>query len=101
MRPRILAVGADRRQRRVFRDGDSFRHLLPAHMGGESVAGRQQAERLAVTGIDRNRFFQQRLRHQIILPRHPPVMRQRAHHQIPGVHIVGRLAPGAKILGRI
>ena len=36
MRPRILAVGADRRQRRVFRDGNGFRHLLPAHMGGET-----------------------------------------------------------------
>ena len=28
-------------------------------------------------------------------------MRQRAHHQIPGVHVVGRLALGAEILGGI
>ena len=32
----------------------------------------------------------------MILPGHPPVMRQRPHHQVPGIHAVGRLAPGAK-----
>ena len=70
-------------------------------MGREGVAGRQQAQRLAVMGIDRDGFFQQRLRHQIVRPRHPPVMRQRAHQQIPGVHIVRRLALAAEILGGI
>ena len=35
---------------------------------------------------------------EIILARHSPVMRQRAHHQIPGVQAVGRFALGMKIL---
>ena len=65
------------------------------------MAGRQQAERVAVAGIDRDGLFEQRLRYQIVLPRHAPVMRQRAHHQIPGVHVVGRLAAGVKVLGGI
>jgi len=37
----------------------------------------------------------------MILPGHPPVMRQRPHHQVPGIHAVGRLALGAKTLRRI
>ena len=61
------------------------------------MAGRKHAERLAVVGIDGGRLFQQRLRDDIVLSRHPPVMRQRPHHQIPGIHAVGRLALGAKI----
>ena len=28
-------------------------------------------------------------------------MRQRAHHEIPRIHVVGRLAPGAEILGGV
>ena len=67
-------------------------------MGAERVAGGEHAERLAVVRIDGDRLLQQRLRDHIVLPRHPPVMRQRPHHQIPGVHAVRRLALGAKIL---
>jgi len=33
----------------------------------------------------------------IVLSGHPPVMRQRPHHQIPSIHAVRRLAPGVKI----
>ena len=101
MRPCVLTVGADRRERGALRHRNRLRHLLPAHMGGEGVAGREQAERLAIARIDRDGLFQQRLRHQIVLPGHAPVMLQRAHHQIPGVHVVRRLALGAEILGRI
>ena len=61
------------------------------------MAGGEHAERLAVVRIDGDRLLEQRLRDHIVLPRHPPVMRQRPHHQIPGVHAVRRLAPGAKI----
>ncbi len=62
------------------------------------MAGGKNAERLAVIRIDTDRLLQQRLRHDIVLPRHAPVMRQRPHHQIPGIHAVRRLALGAKIL---
>ena len=65
------------------------------------MAGRQQPERLAVIRIDGDRLFQERLRHQIVLPRHAPVMRQRSHHEAPRVHIVRRLAPGPEILGGV
>ena len=61
----------------------------------------KQAERLAVARIEGNRLFQQRLRHHIVRPRQAPVMRQRAHQQIPGVHVVGRLALGAEAFGGI
>ena len=69
--------------------------------GRESMAGGQKTERLAVAGIDRDRLLQKRLRHQIVLLGHAPVMLQRAHHQIPGGHVVRRLAAGAEIFGRI
>ncbi len=45
-----------------------------------------------VIGIDLRRFLQQRLRHNIILPRHPPEMRKRPHHQVPRIHAARRLA---------
>jgi len=32
-----------------------------------------------------------------VLPRHPPVVGERPHHQIPCIHIVRRLAPAAEI----
>ena len=35
---------------------------------------------------------------EVVLPRHPPVVRQRPHHQVPGVELLGRLAQGAEIL---
>ena len=58
-------------------------------------------KRLAVSGIDGDRLFQKRLRHQIVLPRHAPVMRQRPHDEAPRIHVVGRLAPGPEILGGV
>ena len=70
-------------------------------MRREHVAGAEQPERLAVVRIERDGLFEQGLRHDMVLPRHAPVMRERAHQEIPGVHAVGRLALGAKILGGI
>ena len=70
-------------------------------MGAEGMACGENAERLAVVRIDRNRLFQQRLCDHIVLPGHPPVMRQRPHHQIPGIETAGRLASSAKIFGSV
>src|SRR3954463_4735930 len=39
VRPRVLAVGPDRRQRRALRHRNGFGHVLPAHMGAEHMAG--------------------------------------------------------------
>src|SRR6266436_8219200 len=41
MRPGVLAVGADRRQRRALGDRYRLRHLLPAHMGAENMTDRE------------------------------------------------------------
>src|SRR5258705_9626971 len=62
------------------------------------MVGRKRGQRLTVVRIDRNRAFQQRLRGETVGTRHPPVMRQRPHHQVPRVHAVGWLAPAAKVL---
>ena len=70
-------------------------------MGAEAVTRCKYAERLAVFGVDCNRLLQKRLRHFIILPRDPPIMRQRTHHQLPRIHTVGVLAPHAKVFRRI
>ena len=73
----------------------------PAQMHAEHMVGGEQGQRLAVVRVDRDRLFQQGLRGDAVGPRHPPVMRQRPHHQVPRVHVVGRFAPAAKILRRI
>ncbi|MGP8124201.1 MAG: hypothetical protein ACLP8B_27240, partial [Xanthobacteraceae bacterium] len=65
------------------------------------MAGGKHAERLTVAGIDGDRLLQQRLRDQIVLSRHPPVVRQRPHQQVPRIHAVRLLALGAKIFRRI
>ena len=62
------------------------------------MAGGEHAKRLAVVRIDGDRLLEQGLRDHVVLARHPPVVRQRPHHQVPGVHAVRRLAPGAEIL---
>jgi hypothetical protein len=72
--------------------------VFPAHMRAECMTCGKNSERLAIIRIDTDRLFQQRLRHDIVLPRYAPVMRQRPHHQIPGVHAVWRFALGVKIL---
>ena len=68
---------------------------------GEHVAGGEKAQRLAVLRVDGDGLFQQRLGDHIVLPRHAPVVRQRAHHQVPRVHAVRGLALGAKIFGGV
>jgi len=65
------------------------------------MTGGEHAKRLAVIRIDRRRLLKQRLRDRIVLARYPPVMRQRPHHQIPGVQAVWRFAPAAKIFRHI
>ena len=50
---------------------------------------------------DGNCLLEQRLRLKIILAGHSPIMRQRAHHQIPGVHAIGCLALRVKIFRRV
>src|SRR6185295_19796820 len=52
VRPRVLTVGPDRRQRRTLRDRNDLGHFLPAHVGAERMAGSQQPKRLAVSWID-------------------------------------------------
>ena len=37
------------------------------------------------------------MRDHVVLSRQSPVVRQSAHHQIPGIHAIGRLALGAEI----
>ena len=101
MRPGILAVGGNRRQCRSLGYGRCGCKIRPAQMHAKHMVGREQGQRLAVVRIDRNRAFQQRLRGEAVGSRHPPVMRQRPHHQVPCVHAVGRLAPAAKILGSV
>ena len=97
MRPGVFTVGEDRRRRGALGDRCHHRHVLPAHMGAKGVAGGEHAERLAVMRVDCGRLLEQGLRHHVVLARHPPVMRQRPHQQVPGVHAVGRLAPGAEV----
>ena len=70
-------------------------------MGAEDAAVGEQPQRLAVMRIDLDRLFQQRLRHRVVRPRHPPVMRERAHHEIPGVEAARRLVLRAKAFGGI
>ena len=48
--------------------------------------------------IDRDRFLQKRLREHIVLLCHTPEVRQRPHDQLPGAHVVRRLALGMEIL---
>src|SRR5215813_8333828 len=101
MRPRVLAVGPDRRQRSAFGDRQGGCPVHPTHVEAERMAGSEDAERLSVIRVDGNCLLQQRLRDDIILPGHPPVMRQSPHYQIPGIHTVRRLALGAKALPSI
>ena len=96
MRPGVFAVGPDRGQRRALGQRHHRRHIRPTHMGAERLAGGEHAKRLAVVRIDGGRLLEQGLRHQIVLTRHAPEMRERPHHQIPCVHAVRRLAPRTK-----
>jgi hypothetical protein len=96
MCPRVLAVGANRRPRRALGDRHGGRHVLPTHVGGEGMAGRQHAQRLAVVGIDADRLLEQRLRHDIVLPRDAPVVGQSPHDEVPGIEAVGRATPGVR-----
>src|ERR1700722_14923080 len=101
VRPGVLAVDQDRCQRRALGDRCGLGHVRPPHVGAEGMAGGEYAERLSVARVDRRRLFEQGLRDQIILPRHTPVVRQRPHHQIPGVQAIGRFAPGMEVLRRV
>ena len=101
VRPGVLAVGADRVERGALGKRHRGGQVQPAHMGGEHVARREQSQRLPVVRVDRDRLLEQRLRDHVVLPRHAPVMRQRAHHQIPGIHAVRRLALRAKAFRRV
>ena len=42
-------------------------------------------------------FSEQGLRNDVVLSSDAPVVRERPHDQLPGVHAVGRLALGAKV----
>jgi hypothetical protein len=61
------------------------------------MASGENAERLAVVGIDRDRLLQQFLRDDIVLSRETPEVGQRPDHQTPGVHAVRRSAPGMEM----
>jgi hypothetical protein len=94
--PRIFAVGPDRCQGRPLGE---WRHRLvrPTHVDAEYVTGGEQSERLTIVGVDGDCPLQQLLRGDIVLPGHPPVVRQGPHHQVPCIQALRRLAPGAKI----
>jgi hypothetical protein len=101
VRPKVLSVGSNGCQCCALGDRCRPGYVFPAHMRAERMTGSKNSERLAVIRIDTNGLFQQSLRHYVVLSGHPPVMRQRSHHQIPGIHAVWRFAPGVKILGGI
>jgi hypothetical protein len=61
----------------------------------------RNGKRPGVIRVNRDCLLEQRLGRDIILAGHPPIVRQGAHHQIPSVQAVGRLAFGAKIFRRI
>ena len=83
-------------QRRSLGNRHHRRHVRPTHVGAECMAGCKEAERLAIVRIDCGCLLKQGLRDYIILSRHPPVVRQRPHHQIPCVHVIRGFAIGAK-----
>jgi hypothetical protein len=70
-------------------------------MHAKQVVDGEQGLCVTIVRIDRDRLFQQRLSGFAIRARYPPVMRQRPHHQIPGIDAAGRLAVAAEILGGI
>ena len=101
MRPRVLAVGPDRRYCGTLRHGRSGGRILPTHARTERMADRKHSERLGIIRIDRDGLLEQPLSHEIVLAGHAPVMRQRAHHQVPGVKVLRRFAAAAKIFRRV
>ena len=101
MSPGIFAIGLHRRERGALGDRHGRGHVGPAHMRAEDVAGCEQAECLAIGGIERDGLFEQSLRGGIVLAGDAPVMRQCAHHEVPGIQASRRLLLGAKTLGGI
>src|SRR3954454_12867417 len=97
MRPRILAVRADRGERRSLPDRDRRGHGSPAHMSVEQMRGREQAKGLTVVWVDARRLLEEALRNNFFLPGDSPIMRQRSHNQMPRLHAFGRLALGTKV----
>ena len=98
MRPRILAVGADRAQGGALGVRHGRCRALPAHMGAEHDADREHRERLGVVRIDGDGLFQQLAGELMVLLGHTPVVRQGAHDQVPGVEALRRLALGPETL---
>src|SRR5438105_587443 len=101
MRPGVLAVGPDSRQRVAFGLRPDGCHILPSHARAEQMADRKQGERLGIIWINGDRLIEQSLRREVVLTGNAPVMRQRPHDQIPGIEALGRLALSAKILRRV
>ena len=75
MRPRVLVVGHDRRERGTLGDRCRGLEVGPAQMDADHMGGGQQCQRLAVIWVDRDRFGQQGLGEHVVGPRDSPVMR--------------------------
>ena len=74
MRPGVLAVGPDRGQRRTLGNRYRRRHIRPAHVGAERMAGGQHAKRLTVIRVDCVAFSSSACATKIILTRYAPVV---------------------------
>jgi hypothetical protein len=75
MRPRVFAVGLNRRQSRAFGDRNSGWHIFPTHMRAEGVTDGEDGKRLGVVGINGDCLLEQRLSLKIVFAGHAPVMR--------------------------
>ena len=100
MAPRILIVELDRARAGVERALGEFVDRFPGvEIEHADVDPAEQRVGVRIFGIERQRLEQQVLRAAMIVRRHAPHVRQRLHHQVPGVDALRRLAPHPRRLG--
>ena len=58
MRPGVLAIGPNCRQRRAFRDRRGSGGILPSHLGAKRMTDRKHRERLRVVRVDGDGLFE-------------------------------------------
>ena len=97
MPPRILVVELDGARAGVERKvGELVHRRAGVEVEHADVGPPQQRVGMGVVRIERERLAQQLLRAVMILGRHAPHLRERLHHQVPGVDALRRLAPHAR-----
>src|SRR3954453_12173505 len=101
MCPGIFTIGSERCQCRSFGGRHRGLSVEPAHMETEGITRGKHSKRLTIIWVDGDRLLQQCLRDNIVLSGHSPVMRQRPHHEIPGIHAVWWLALSANAFASI